>query len=133
MNRLILSALLAAASAGATLSTPAFAADNGAVPTCADPCVPQRLRSAPAAPAAPAASGEALQQQAAAKLRQRFDAADQDADGALTVDEARKAGLGYIVNHYDAIDTARAGKVTFDDVRRYLLARRRQALGPAAQ
>ncbi len=130
MNGLILSALLAAASAGATLSTPAFAADNDAAPTCADPCVPQRLRNAPATPAA---SGEALQQQAAAKLRQRFNAADLDADGALTLEEARKAGLGYIVNHYDDIDTGHAGKVTFGDVRRYLAARRRQALGPAAQ
>ncbi len=128
MNKLFLMAICAAV---ATTHT-ANAAGNGQDPAirCADPCVPQRLRNAPATPPA---SGEALQQQALAKLRQRFNEADLDANGALTEDEARKAGLGYVANHFADIDTARSGKVTFDDLRSYMSKRRRQALGPGGQ
>lgn len=122
MNKLILAALLAAISAGAA------AAGQPPSAPCADPCVPQRLRNAPAAPPA---SGAALQQQAAAKLRQRFNEADLDASGALTIEEARKAGLGWVVNHFADIDAAHSGKVTFDDMRKYMAKRRKQALGPA--
>lgn len=124
MNKLILAGMLAASSAAA------FAAQGPepAVP-CADPCVPQRLRNAPVTPPA---SGEALQRQAVAKLRQRFSEADLDANGALTIEEARKAGLGWVVNHFADIDTAHSGKVTFDDMRKYMARRRKQALGPAA-
>lgn len=96
-------------------------------PHCADPCVPQRLRGLPAQ-AAPA-SGEALQQQALGKLRQRFNEADLDGNGAVTREEARKAGFGFLADHFAEIDTAHAGQVTFDDLRRHMAARRRQALG----
>jgi len=126
MNKLLLMTILALSTATAS------AAGNGnepPVPACADPCVPQRLRHAPATPAA---SGAALQQQAVAKLRQRFSEADLDANGALTRDEARKAGLGWVVNHFAEIDSAGSGKVTFEDMRRYMAKRRKQALGPAA-
>lgn len=124
MNKLIFMAALAAACA----TSPARAQEPPR--KCADPCVPQHLRNVPAS--APA-SGEALQRQAHAKLRQRFNEADLDANGALTEEEARKAGLGYVANHFSEIDTANAGKVTFDDVRRYMAKKRRQALGPAVQ
>jgi hypothetical protein len=125
MNKLFLTTMLALSTATAGAS------GNGNEPLrpCADPCVPQRLRQAPATPAA---SGAALQQQAVAKLRQRFAEADLDANGALTRDEAGKAGLGWVVNHFDEIDTARSGKVTFEDMRLYMAKRRKQALGPAA-
>lgn len=126
MNKLFLMTMLAlsAATAGASGN-----GNEPPVPACADPCVPQRLRQVPATPAA---SGAALQQQAVAKLRQRFSEADLDANGALTQDEARKAGLGWVVNHFAEIDTARSGKVTFEDMRLYMAKRRKQALGPAA-
>jgi hypothetical protein len=125
MNKLI---LLAALAAGASA-----AAQEPSRP-CADPCVPRHLRNLPEpAPASAPLSGAALQRQALAKLRQRFNEADLDANGALTEDEARKAGLGYVANHFSEIDTAHAGKVTFDDVRNYMAKKRRQALGPAGQ
>ncbi|GAB2845018.1 hypothetical protein GCM10027277_11310 [Pseudoduganella ginsengisoli] len=121
MNKLIFTIMLAFSAASAAAQAPA--------PKCADPCVPQHLRHAPATPAP---SGAALQQQAVAKLRQRFNEADLDASGALTEEEARKAGLGWVANHFADIDTAHRGKVTFDDVRSYIGKRRRQALGPSA-
>ncbi|MRV74398.1 EF-hand domain-containing protein [Duganella sp. FT92W] len=128
MNKLILMAIWAYAAAAPVV----HAAGGGQDPAvkCADPCVPQHLRNAPAT--APA-SGEALQRQALAKLRQRFNEADLDANGALTEEEARKAGLGYVANHFADIDTARSGKVTFDDLRNYMSKRRKQALGPGGQ
>ena len=142
MNKLILTTTLAlSATAAAQDQGPVPAQGQGQVqeaaplraPRCADPCVPQRLRQAPANPSAtPPASGEALQRQAVAKLRQRFNEADLDGNGALTLDEARKAGLGWVVNHFADIDTAGSGKVTFDDMRQYIGKRRRQALGPSA-
>lgn len=137
MNKLSLTTKLAALTLPLTLpliltvtvmAAPSAWAQQVAAP-CADPCVPQRLRQAPATPAT---SGTALQQQAVAKLRQRFMEADLDANGALTRDEASKAGLGWLVNHFDQIDTAGSGKVTFEDMRQYMAKRRKQALGPAA-
>lgn len=124
MNKLFLMMLAAVAVTAAS-----SAQAQPVSPPCADPCVPQRLRQVPATPAA---SGTALQQQAVAKLRQRFAEADLDANGALTRDEARKAGLGWVVNHFAEIDSAGSGKVTFEDMRLYMAKRRKQALGPAA-
>ena len=40
--------------------------------------------------------------------------------GTLSRAEAQAGGFGWIANHFDAIDTRRAGRVSFDDVRRYL-------------
>lgn len=74
------------------------------------------------------ASGEALRQQALGKLKQRFEQADLDASGALTEEEARKAGLGFVAKHFAQIDTARSGKVSFDDLRRYMAQRRKEAM-----
>lgn len=74
------------------------------------------------------ASGEALRQQALAKLKQRFEQADLDASGALTEEEARKAGLGFVANHFAQIDAAHSGKVSFDDLRRYMAQRRKEAM-----
>ncbi|MBY0243393.1 MAG: EF-hand domain-containing protein [Burkholderiaceae bacterium] len=133
MNKLCLMTMLAALTlmlplTVTVMAAPAAWAQQGSAP-CADPCLPQRLRQAPATPAA---AGTALQQQAVAKLRQRFTEADQDANGALTRDEARQAGLGWLVNHFDQIDSAGSGKVRFEDMRQYIVKRRKQALGPAA-
>lgn len=108
--------------AGAAAAIAAGAAGGQDIPR--DPYVPpaKRLPSAQRP-----AAGEALHQQALAKLKQRFDEADLDASGALTEAEARKAGLGYVARHFDQIDTAHSGKITFDDLRRYLDRRRREA------
>jgi len=75
----------------------------------------------------PAASGPALRLQALQKLKQRFEQADLDANGRLTREEASKAGLGFVVRHFDEIDSAHHGAVSFDELRAYLVERRKQA------
>lgn len=105
-----------------SLSLGAFLA-FGAGGACAQigpgPSIPPALRSQAPSPT-PAASGEALQRQAMQKLRKRFDEADRDGSGKLTEEEARRAGLGFIAANFDAIDSARHGAVSFDDVSRFL-------------
>jgi hypothetical protein len=71
----------------------------------------------------PASVGATLDSEAEALLRASFDAADVAHRGTLSRDEARAGGFGWIADHFDAIDTARAGRVSFDDVRHYLKAR----------
>jgi hypothetical protein len=66
------------------------------------------------------ATGAELKAQALAKLRQRFDEADSDRSGALTRQEAARAGLGYVDKNFDEIDLARKGAVTFAEVQAYL-------------
>jgi len=85
-----------------------------------DPWVPPELRK-PAV--APAPQGAALRAQVERKLKAGFDAADVDRSGILTREQARSAGLGYIVRHFDDIDRQRAGAVSFDDVKRFLRGR----------
>ena len=82
-----------------------------------DPWVPPTLRKA--APRPPA-GGEALRAEVERKLRADFDAADVERAGTLTREQARAAGLGYIVKSFDRIDAAGTGRVTFDDLKRYL-------------
>lgn len=76
----------------------------------------------------PPASGEALRAQAMQKLKQRFEEADLDASGSLSKEEARKAGLGYVVKHFDRIDINHRGLVSFDDLKAFLQQRRREAM-----
>ena len=96
----------------------------GALAAHADPYVPpaQRLPAAGAP-----ASGPALRGQAMEKLRQRFKQADTDGNGQLTLEEARKAGLGMVVKNFDQIDTAHSGHISFDDLKAYLILRRSEA------
>ena len=68
----------------------------------------------------PASVGAALDAETMAQLRASFDAADVAHRGTLSRDEARAGGFGWIANHFEAIDTRHAGRVSFDDVRRYL-------------
>jgi hypothetical protein len=85
-------------------------------PIGADGQLPPALRNRPAD--APPASGAALRVQALAKLEAQFRAADLDGDRSLTPDEAK--GFGFVARHFDAIDSARCGAVSFDDLRAYL-------------
>jgi len=84
-----------------------------------DPWVPPELRNAPAAPAT---QGAALRAQVERKLKAGFDSADISGTGTITREQARKAGLGYIVRHFDEIDAERSGGVRFDHVKRFLRA-----------
>ena len=85
-----------------------------------DPWVPPELRK-PAPAAAP--QGAALRARVERKLKVGFDAADVTGSGTLTREQARNAGLGLIVRHFDEIDRQRAGAVSFDDVKRFLRGR----------
>jgi hypothetical protein len=68
----------------------------------------------------PASVGTALDADAQAHLRASFDAADTAHRGTLSRAEAQAGGFGWIANHFDAIDARHAGRVSFDDVQRYL-------------
>jgi hypothetical protein len=85
-----------------------------------DPWVPPELRSVKPAPVT---HGAALQAQVERKLRESFDAADVARAGALTREQAQAAGLGVVAKNFDRIDTAKSGKVTFEDLKKYLRAR----------
>jgi len=71
----------------------------------------------------PASVGATLRSDAERHLRASFDAADTAHRGTLSRAEAQAGGFGWIANHFDAIDTRHAGRVSFDDVKRYLAAR----------
>jgi hypothetical protein len=82
-----------------------------------DPYVPPAARKPSLAPPT---SGEALRQQVERKLQRQFEAADTQGTGSITAEQARRAGWGYLVNHFEQIDTAHSGRVSFDQVKRYL-------------
>jgi carboxypeptidase C (cathepsin A) len=85
--------------------------------TVRDPKLPPSMAKALQVPPT---TGTDLAAQVDQRLRALFDAAPASVPGRLTRDEARAAGLGYIAGRFDAIDTARRGWVTFDDVKRYM-------------
>jgi hypothetical protein len=107
---LVLAALLVScAAAGA-----APRLDPGRPPAAAQQAARAEIRRRPAS------VGAALAADAERLLRASFDAADAAHRGTLSRAEAQAGGFGWIANHFDAIDTRRAGRVSFDDVRRYL-------------
>ncbi|HEY9025919.1 MAG TPA: EF-hand domain-containing protein [Burkholderiaceae bacterium] len=71
----------------------------------------------------PASVGAVLGAEAEAHLRASFDAADTAHRGTLSRAEAQAGGFGWIAQHFEAIDTRGTGRVSFDDVRRYLKSR----------
>ena len=75
---------------------------------------------------AQAANGDRAEraQQMAAEMQKRFAAADANADGKLTKDEA-KGKMPFVYKHFDEIDSARAGAVTLADIAAF--ARAKQA------
>jgi hypothetical protein len=86
------------------------------------PYLPPALRTPSAVPPA---SGQALRNEAMQKLKRRFEQADLDASGSLTRDEAQRAGLGFVVASFDDIDSGGRGKVSFDDVKKFMQQRRK--------
>jgi hypothetical protein len=126
MNRLCaIGVMLALVSAATPLARAADPPAPAVIETpFRDPYVPPQSR--PSQPA-PAKRGMALQAQAQGELAAAFAAADTTHKGTLTRDEARAGGLGYVARHFDDIDTAKRGAVSFDDLVRYLDARRAAA------
>ncbi|MEP6874029.1 MAG: EF-hand domain-containing protein [Burkholderiales bacterium] len=82
----------------------------------------------PAAAFAQPDAGRAAQMQA--ELQKRFVAADANADGQLTRDEAN-GKMTMVYKHFDDIDSAHKGVVTLADIRAYAIAQR--AAGRAAK
>ena len=106
---LILALLAASAAAGAAPHL-----DPGQPPAAARQAAQAEIR------ARPASVGATLDADAERLLRASFDAADAAHRGTLSRAEAQAGGFGWIANHFDAIDTRRAGRVSFDDVKRYM-------------
>ncbi len=121
VTRIAAAAVLAMSATGA--SRPVFADPPPAVieTPMRDPWVPPEARHPSTSPPT---RGAALHAQVERKLAASFEAADVNHTGALTRDEAKAAGLGFIVKHFDDIDTRRSGLIRFDDVTRYLDERR---------
>lgn len=111
---LLVPALVLAVAGSASAAEPAIQG-----PLC-DPCVPAGLKNVPPAPAT---EGSALQAQVERKLRESFEVADVQRAGSLTRAQASAAGLGVVAKNFDRIDTAKTGKVTFEDLKRYLRSR----------
>lgn len=85
-----------------------------------EPWVPPAVaREAQALPKAK--RGAELGAEVERRLRADFEAAAPA--GTLTRDQARAAGLGFITNHFDAIDRRGTGVVRFEDYRAFLKSR----------
>ena len=112
-NILAISTLLAAATAQAGSFL-----DPGKPPAAAQQAAQAENR------ARPASVGATLDSEALARLRASFDAADTAHRGTLSAAEAQAGGFGWITQHFDAIDARHAGRVSFDDVARYLASQR---------
>ena len=108
-NVLVLSMLLAV---GSVQAGPRL--DPGAPPASAQQAAQAENR------VRPASVGAVLDSDAEQHLRDSFDAADPLHRGTLSRAEAQAGGFGWIANHFDAIDTQHVGRVSFDDVKRYL-------------
>ncbi len=108
------------------LSGSALAGEGKAEVPMRDPWVPPAVRAAAAASAATTANetrGAALHAQVEKKLRAGFDAADTQHSGSITREQAKAAGLGMIAGNFDQIDAGKTGRVSFDDVKRFLTKR----------
>ena len=114
MTRFAFAIVLAAA-------TCAHAADGPAIPPLRDPWVPPEVRAQPHG--GHETRGEALHGQVEKKLRESFAAADVEGRGSITREQARAANLGVVVENFDAIDAAHGGRVSFDDLKRFLRSR----------
>jgi hypothetical protein len=73
-----------------------------------------------AAPQAGATSSRA--QRMMQMLEQRFDAADTNHDGKLSLAEA-KAGMPRVAQHFDDIDTKHQGYITLEQIKAYMVSR----------
>ncbi len=113
----------ARARAGASDAVAAAATAAPAAPSHAsafrDPGLPS-LAARLGARTTPGESGAALDALVERRLKASFDAAAAAHGGRLTAAQARAAGLGWVAAHFDEIDAARAGSVSFDDWKRRL-------------
>ncbi|MEQ5843040.1 2-oxoglutarate dehydrogenase [Paraburkholderia acidicola] len=72
-------------------------------------------------PAVLPSTGASLQQQAQQRVEAQLGANTALSNGAsITKAQAQSSGLGYVAEHFDAIDTGHTGRVSMSDVRAYL-------------
>lgn len=120
-------AMLPMALLALAIATPAGAhASRAGLAQLGDPYLPPQARAAARAhalAARPATSGAGLRAQALDLLRQAFDQADTAHTGQVSKAQAQRAGFGYLVNHFEQIDSRRRGHIRFDQVEAYLRAR----------
>jgi hypothetical protein len=114
MKRIALIALLLGTAA-------AHAGEGQSLAPLRDPWLPPEARTQ--ARNMPETRGPALHAQVERKLREKFDAADRGKRGSITREEARAAQLGVIADNFEAIDSERRGRVTFEDFKHYLRAK----------
>lgn len=100
-----------------TMACSAVAGEGKAEVPMRDPWVPPSVR---ASASAPETRGAALRVQVENKLRQSFDAADTEHRGSITLAQAKAANLGMIAGNFEQIDATRSGRVSFEDVKRFL-------------
>ena len=86
-------------------------------PLLPDPWLPAAARSAALAPAT---SGKALQAQVLAKLTAQFAQADTGQRGAVSLAEAERAGWGFAVANFAALDASKRGEIRLQDVQRFV-------------
>jgi hypothetical protein len=124
-------ALLISILAGGALAQPALAGvstppSRAALAQLGDPYVPPHVRSAAramlATPAARPSSGAQLQAQALAKLLREFKQADLEQRGRVSKAQARQSGFGFMVQHFEQIDTQRHGSVSFGELKTFMRA-----------
>jgi len=109
---------LSAALVSVLLSVGAHAQSaTAALPQGGDPRLPDSMKTM-----VPQASprGAALNQLVQRKLRANFDSVDVTRSGRVTREQARSGRWSVLAEHFDEIDAARRGEVSFDEVMRYL-------------
>ncbi|TFW02370.1 hypothetical protein E4K72_13595 [Oxalobacteraceae bacterium OM1] len=84
---------------------------------------PQTAQPAPSPAPAEAAPTPHKVPRFFARFETKFKAADTDGDGALSLEEARAAGLNRIVDNFDRLDANHDGKVTIEELREALRSR----------
>jgi hypothetical protein len=114
MRTALVVAMTASLLAGATSAHATPRLDPGKPPASAQQAAQVETRTRPAS------VGATLDSDAERHLRASFEAADSAHRGTLSREEAQAGGFGWIANHFDAIDTNHVGRVSFDDVKRYL-------------
>ncbi|WP_077033943.1 hypothetical protein [Pelomonas sp. KK5] len=112
------------------LLTALFAAGACAQPT-QDPWLPPAARAA--ATPEPETRGAALQAQVLAKLQAQFQRADSTGRGALTIEEARRAGWAFAVQNFAEIDTAGRGEIRLADLGGFVTRRAAMVASGAAR
>ena len=114
MRTVLVVSMLVSMLAAATVARATPHLDPGKPPASAQQAAQAETRTRPAS------VGATLDSDAERHLRASFEAADTAHRGTLSREEAQAGGFGWIATHFDAIDTRHAGRVSFDDVKRYL-------------